>query len=407
MVNSLNRPAGTPDTEAGPLHVVLVLPTYLPESFGGAEQQSRKFAATLVKRGVKVTLLAPRIHPDTPARENKDGVEIIRFRLKHLPNLGGRHFLSFARWSLLIAWWLWRQRETYDIVHIIHGRLHAVGPLVGAKLAKRPALIKFGRGGKQFDIDTVRNKRLLGPQFAALIRKLTTGFVANSAQMIEDVKRHGIEAARVHAIPNGVIMPEMNGSAEKGSAASTFLFMGRLDREKAIDTMLRAIAGLGKDTPARLMLAGDGPREAELKALAEELKVTGRVEFLGRMDDVTPALRSSDFYLSTSLSEGMSNSMLEAMSVGVVPVVTRVSGVDDMVSDGTNGYLFEAGDVSSCVEALKRAVATSAEDYSAMSAAARETLAARFSMESVVERHMKLYRSLPGIRTAGNRWLSS
>ena len=217
---------------------MLVLPTYLPETFGGAEQQSRKFTATLAARGVRVTLLAPRVAADTPPREVRDGVEIIRFRLGNLPNLGGRHFPSFALWSLRLAWWLWRQRAGYDVVHIIHGRLHAVGPLVGAKLAKRPALIKFGRGGKQFDIDTVRNKRLLGPQFAALIRKLTTGFIANSAQMIEDVKRHGIEAARVHAIPNGVIMLEMEGNAERSGADCTFLFMGRLDREKAIDTML-------------------------------------------------------------------------------------------------------------------------------------------------------------------------
>ncbi|MFN4338716.1 glycosyltransferase family 4 protein [Parvibaculum sp.] len=403
MVNSLNYPGGPADAEARALHVVLVLPTYLPETFGGAEQQSRKFAATLAARGVRVTLLAPRLAADTPRREERDGIEIIRFRLGNLPNLGGRHFPSFAVWSLRLAWWLWRRRDTYDIVHIIHGRLHAVGPLAGAKLAGRPALIKFGRGGYEFDIDTVNRKRLLGPQFAALIRKLTTGFIANSAQMLEDVKRHGIEPGRVHAIPNGVIMPDIEVRRQRRGADNTFLFMGRLDREKAIDIMLRAFASLGEDAPARLMIAGDGPREAELKALADELKVTGRVEFLGRVDDVTPLLRNSDFYLSTSLSEGMSNSMLEAMSFGVVPVVTRVSGVDDMMNDGTNGYLFEAGGVASCIEALKRAIATSTDEYAAMSKAARDTLAARFSMESVVERHMQLYASLPGTRPAGKR----
>ncbi|MDZ4379862.1 MAG: glycosyltransferase family 4 protein [Parvibaculum sp.] len=383
-----------------PLHIVLVLPTYLPESFGGAEQQSRKFAATLVREGVKVTLLAPRIEADTPARETKDGVEIIRFRLTSLPNLGGRHFLSFASWSLRTAWWLRRHRRSYDVVHIIHGRLHAVGPLIGAKLAGRPALIKFGRGGYDFDIDTVQNKRLFGPQFAAIVKRLTTGFVANSAQMIVDVERHGIEKARVHRIPNGVIMPQLEPRAARERAESVFLFMGRFDREKAIDTMLKGIARLSGERAAKLILVGNGPREEELKALAQDLGIAARVEFTGRLDDVTPALRKADFYLSTSLSEGMSNSVLEAMSFGVVPVVTRVSGVEDMVEDGTNGYLFEAGDVSSCVEALERAAATPPERYARMSAAARETLAARFGMESVAAQHIALYRTLPGIRRA-------
>lgn len=402
MVNSLNPLSGSSPPEVRPLHIVLVLPTYLPESFGGAEQQSRKFAATLVREGVKVTLLAPRIERDTPARETKDGVEIIRFRLTSLPNLGGRHFLSFAWWSLRTAWWLWRRRQCYDVIHIIHGRLHAVGPLIGAKLAGRPALIKFGRGGEQFDIDTVKNKRLFGPQFAAIVERLTTGFIANSAQMVDDVERHGIEKGRVHRIPNGVIMPQLEPRATRERSESVFIFMGRFDREKAIDTMLKGIAGLSGEHAAKLMLVGNGPREEELKALSRDLGIDARVDFTGRMDDVTPALREADFYLSTSLSEGMSNSVLEAMSFGVVPVVTRVSGVEDMVEDGTNGYLFEAGDVSSCVEALERAAATPPERYAMMSAAARETLAARFGMESVAAQHIALYRTLPGIRGAEN-----
>jgi glycosyltransferase involved in cell wall biosynthesis len=220
--------------------------------------------------------------------------------------------------------------------------------------------------------------------------------------MADDVERHGIEKAFVHRIPNGVIMPQAEPRAARERSESIFLFMGRFDREKAIDTMLRSFACLECKNAAKLMLVGNGPREGELKALAQDLGIAARVEFTGRLDDVTPALRKADFYLSTSLSEGMSNSVLEAMSFGVVPVVTRVSGVEDMVEDGANGYLFEAGDISSCVEALERAAATPPERHARMSAAARETLAARFGMESVAAQHIALYRTLPGIRRAEN-----
>lgn len=380
-------------------HVILVLPTYLPESYGGAEQQSRKLAQALVARGMNVTLLAPRIAPETPRIEQKDGVLIRRFRLTSLPNLGGRHFASFAWWSLRIAFWLWRNRQNYDVIHIIHGRLHAVGPVIGGRLAGRPTLIKFGRGGEQFDIDTVRNKRLFGPQFAAIIRRWTTGFIANSAQMLVDLERHGIGAERVHRIANGVVMPEIEDrNAHVDTSEIRFVYMGRLDREKALDLMIRGFAALPATAAARLVLVGEGPKQRELETLAGELGVASRVDFTGRLDDVAPALRAADFYLSTSLSEGMSNSLLEAMSYGVVPIVSRVSGVEDMVSEGGSGFLFEAGDIDGFRAALTRALALDDPAYARMSRAARAVLAARFSMESVTDQHVSLYAELAGRR---------
>lgn len=374
-------------------HVVFVLPTYLPESYGGAEQQSRKLARALVDKGLRVTLLAPRIEAATLGTERTDGVLIKRFRLKSLPNLGGRYFFSFAWWSLCTAWWLWRNRHDYDVVHVVHGRLHAVGPVVGGKLAHKPTLIKFGRGGQQFDIDTVENKRLFGPQFAAIIKRHTTGFIANSKQMLADLERHGIGLERVHPIANGVVMPDFERARHtQEKREKCFVYMGRFDREKALDLMIRGFAAL--PATARLVLVGEGPKQRELEACARDLGVASRVEFPGRVDDVAPALQAADFYLSTSLSEGMSNSLLEAMSYGVVPVVSRVSGVDDMVTDGESGFLFEAGDVAGFTAALQKALALDDESHARMSAAARAAVAARFSMESVADQHVRLYAQL-------------
>ena len=377
------------------LHVVLVLPTYLPESYGGAEQQSRKFADALTRRGHRVTILAPRLDPATPETEMANGVRIVRFRLSHLPNLGGRHFPSFASWTLRTAFWLWRNRADYQIVHIIHGRLHAVGPVMGGLLARRPTLIKFGRGGAHFDIDLVRSKRLLGAQFAAIISRFTTGFIANSSQMVEDLKRHRIGEARIHRIPNGVVMPEIDpGEHLRQIDEARFVYMGRLDREKDIGLMIQGFSALPAKTGARLTIVGEGPQQEELKQLAATLGVRDRVEFTGRLDDVTPALIASDFYLSTSQSEGMSNSMLEAMSYGLVPIVSHVSGVEDIVEDNRNGLIFAAGDVDGLKAALENAISMDPQTYRCFSHNARDTLAARFSMESVTSRHLELYERL-------------
>src|SRR5512132_3951686 len=88
-------------TPAGP-RIAMVLPAYLPETFGGAEQQTRRLAQALARRGAAVTLLAPRIERSTPAREREGPVVVRRFHLRAAPHLGGRHLDAFLWWCLCI-----------------------------------------------------------------------------------------------------------------------------------------------------------------------------------------------------------------------------------------------------------------------------------------------------------------
>jgi Glycosyl transferase 4-like domain len=113
------------DSKPAAPRVVMILPAYLPESFGGAEQQTRRFAQALAHRGAAVTLLAPRLERRTPAREREGPVVVRRFHLRAAPNLGGRHFDSFLWWSVCVFAWLWRNRRSYDVIYVVHGRLHA------------------------------------------------------------------------------------------------------------------------------------------------------------------------------------------------------------------------------------------------------------------------------------------
>jgi hypothetical protein len=79
----------------GEMRIVLVLPTFLPESYGGAEQQALRLAKCLQERSLGVVILAPRLLANTPAREFFDGRGVVRLRVGALPNLGGRHFFFF------------------------------------------------------------------------------------------------------------------------------------------------------------------------------------------------------------------------------------------------------------------------------------------------------------------------
>ena len=113
--------------------VVVILPAYLPESYGGAEQQTRRLARALARRGAAVTLLAPRVVHGTPAREREGPVVVRRFHLRAAPNLGGRHFDAFLWWCGCVSAWLWRNRSSYDVIFVVHGRLHAFPAVIAGK----------------------------------------------------------------------------------------------------------------------------------------------------------------------------------------------------------------------------------------------------------------------------------
>jgi glycosyltransferase involved in cell wall biosynthesis len=374
--------------------VVIVLPAYLPESFGGAEQQTRRLAQALARRGAAVTLLAPRLDGTTASREREGPVVVRRFHLRAAPNLGGRHLDAFLLWCGCICTWLWRNRRSYDLIYVVHGRLHAFPATIAGKRLGKPVLVKPGRGGEaHFDLSVVHRKRLLGPFFARGIVRNTTAWIANSREIAADLSRWGVPRQRVHAIPNGIDIPE-DGRRQPSHGVVRFLSMGRLDAEKAVDQTIRAFAALPAETPARLTILGDGPCRKELEALSRRLGQDGRIAFPGAVLDVAPYLREADVYLSTSVSEGMSNALLEAMSHGLMPVISRVSGADDLVEEGVSGFLFPPGDEAALATRLAEALSMTSDRRHATGEAARAAIHASFLFDQIAEQHLSLYRKL-------------
>jgi glycosyltransferase involved in cell wall biosynthesis len=381
-------------TGTGVPRIVMVLPAYLPESFGGAAQQTRRLSQALARRGVAVTLLAPRLARGTPAQEREGSVEVRRYLLRAAPNLGGRHVDAFLWWCGCMCTWLWRNRRSYDVIYVVHGRLHAFPAAIAGKWLGKPVLVRPGRGGEaHFDLSVVQRKRLLGPFFARGIARNTTAWVANTQEIVADLSRWGVPRERVHTIPNGIDIPE-DGRRQRSNGLVRFLSMGRLDSEKRVDQTIRAFAGLPVDTPAQLTILGDGPCRPELEALSRRLGQEGRIVFTGAVGDVTPYLNEADVYVSTSVSEGMSNALLEAMSSGVMPVVSQVSGVDELVEEGVTGFLFPPGDETAVANRLEKSLVMTVEERRATGEAARESIRARFSLETVAERHLTLYCDL-------------
>ena len=207
-----------------------------------------------------------------------------------------------------------------------------------------------------------------------------------------------VSRRKLRVIPNGVDTlafrpdPDLRERTRRNlGLGSRFVWLaaGRLMLKKDYPTLLRAFAA----RPGRtLLIAGQGPLEAELKKLAEGVGVDAR--FLGQVHDMPALMNAADAAASASVIEGLPMALLEAASCGLPTVATDAAGVRDIVLDGATGYVTPPGDAAALAAAISRLEAISGQERQAMSLVAREHAIARFEMNAVVDQWESLYREL-------------
>jgi glycosyltransferase involved in cell wall biosynthesis len=166
---------------------------------------------------------------------------------------------------------------------------------------------------------------------------------------------------------------------------------GRLASEKAFDVLIRATHSLVQDgVDVGLVIAGDGPEKQPLAKLVRELQLEDRIRLVGFQGDLRPLYEAMDLFVLSSLREGLPNVLLEAMSMGVPVVATRVAGVPRLVADGDNGLLVAANDQSALAQAIRRA-SHNAELRSKLAAAGRRTVEERYSFAVRMQKIAAVY----------------
>lgn len=384
--------------------LIIVVARFFPDSYGGAERQALILAEALGEMGVDVTIVAPSLDPDVPALEETPFGRIERFKAKGAPSDGGRRILSFFAWS----WWFYRRfsnsRYQGVPIYVFHARLHAFGPALAARRSKSQLLIKLGGGGESFDFIALQAKRFFyGRWVQRLLLKQTDLFVANGVLIAEDLISLHVPPHKIAVFPNGVILPkqELVNEAMLDRSGSRFIYTGRIHADKRVDVLCEAAAALlseGKEV--NLVLLGDGPaRQALDDEFGSGSSLQG-ITFPGFASEIYPHVLASDFFVSASLREGQSNALLEAMSVGTIPIVCAASGVADVIVDGINGFIVEGSDSSAFEVSMRRALSLSREQRQAMSQAARSFAEANVSIAAVAQKTLEYLRGV--INEAGS-----
>jgi glycosyltransferase involved in cell wall biosynthesis len=140
-------------------------------------------------------------------------------------------------------------------------------------------------------------------------------------------------------------------------------------------------------------MVGDGPDRPAIERRAHELGVMRDTLFLGYQEEVAPFYAAFDAMILPSINEGTPVSAIEALAAGRPVVATRVGGVPDVVREGENGFLVEAGDVDALAERLAR-LAADPELRKRLGAAGRARVVPRYSVARLVDDIDLLYRSL-------------
>lgn len=171
----------------------------------------------------------------------------------------------------------------------------------------------------------------------------------------------------------------------------TLLHVGRLAPMKDHATLLRAVALTRKRHPdVRLWMVGDGPLEFSLRKLSSELGLNESVTFFGEQANVSPFLLAADLFVTSSITEGLPVSLLEAMSVGLPAVVTDVGGMGEIARLSGAATLVAPSDPESLADALCDAVARW-QELPKMGQMASSCYEQYFRPERMLDEYMNLY----------------
>jgi glycosyltransferase involved in cell wall biosynthesis len=176
-------------------------------------------------------------------------------------------------------------------------------------------------------------------------------------------------------------------------------YVGRIMPEKDLETWLRAAALVAQRYPeAHFVLVGEGRDSAtlgQLQRLASELGMAERVHFPGYRAHLLPVYGSFDLFVLSSRREGLPNSILEAMAVGLPVVTTDVAGTKELVLDGQTGYVVPQGNVDRLGQAMGMLLADNQLRHR-LGQAGRERIEREFSFTQRMQRVEELYARILG-----------
>ena len=272
--------------------------------------------------------------------------------------------------------------QQVSVVHTHNTYAHFYGAMA-AKLAGAPVLIntQHGRGcgagwraKAQFALANLRANAVVGVS-------------EDATRLCRQQDR--ISRRKMRTIWNGIDTSRFAYAGPR--AAPIAIAVGRLSPEKDFANLLQATALAVRDVPdLRVRIVGDGRERDRLEQLSRSLGIERHVEFLGERSDVHALLRDVGFYVSSSRTEGISLTLLEAMAAGLPVLATRVGGNAEVIEEDASGRLVPAED-SAALAAGMVAMCRDRAEWTAMGQIGRARIERNFDGYRMVRDYEQLY----------------
>ncbi|MBI4341153.1 MAG: GT4 family glycosyltransferase PelF [Candidatus Omnitrophica bacterium] len=353
---------------------------------GGAQRQLFELVSRLPKERFAARVISLSDQPQADLeRFRAAGIEVAC-----IAQSGAWNWRCF--WRLLRA--LRRQRprivHTWLFTADLYGRL-------AARLAGVPVVVSAvrsvdaGKPGHYIAAD-----RWLG--------RMTNALTVNAEAIRRVLRdREGLPASKLHTIYNGVDLHVFNPATRNGTlrqqwrvgpADQVVGIVGRLAPEKDHATFLRAAAAVAQQQPnARFLIVGQGPLRGQLEQLSRQLGLQPQVRFVDSPQEIADVFAAIDLLVLSSIYEGCSNVILEAMAMGKPVIATDVGGNPELVEPQRTGLLVPVGNPEALAEAMVQLLRDPPR-ATQLGEAGRQRVEEYFSAERMVAQTISLYESL-------------
>lgn len=358
--------------------------------------QAQRLAAALIDSGNEVFILTARL-------KGFKKYETIGKLPVYRTFAAGYGFISSICFFISSLLFLIKNHLKYDIIHVHLASSHAISAVIAAGLCRKPVIIKIGASREFGDVGTSK-KTFLGKLKLSFLKKYADLFIAPNDEIKKELLTIKIPERKITEIANGVDtnlfypVDEAKKTAVKKELnlpdGKIVTFIGRLEPQKAVGRLIRAWEKICSIcTGTHLLIIGGGFQENYLKNLVKDLNLVQKVTFIRNTGSVSSYLQSSYIFVLPSLAEGISNSLLEAMSSGLAVIGTNVGGTNEVIKQGLNGILV-APDNSAALEQAVLNLLNNPELAKTLGKKARLTVEQNFSICRVSAQYFQTYKKV-------------
>jgi glycosyltransferase involved in cell wall biosynthesis len=355
------------------MQIAIICKTFLK---GGAEKQALILAKLLVEEGFDVVL----VNWYGEMVDNRNLKFIHDNSLRYYPMSGG-YLKKLSKFQKILK---------HDEISIIISYLTLANFISGISKVCNRNVISIGG---------IRNEKL--PFYKLVIEKLihnhlNNASVFNNYSAKEKFIRKGFDPDKIYVIQNAITIDTSQSIDRISNGEIKIVTIGRFVEQKDFSTALNAFGNLvarNRDKKFTYYIVGYGPLENSIKSQAEKLNLSQKIKIIINPPDIQEILKKSDIFLSTSLFEGVSNSIMEAMATGLPIVATNVGDNKYLIKNGENGYLVPSRNIDQITDKLEY-LAGSEEIRRNFGRNSVKLIEREFSKKKLIDSYLRLFSKL-------------